>query len=90
MLALRLCQEPGYRAASLDHDPIKAWTTAEILAIAFKHPPNFAPGAEFEYCNTNYILLGLVAEKIEGQPLASIFQRRLFEPLGMKNTLLPV
>jgi D-alanyl-D-alanine carboxypeptidase len=35
-------------------------------------------------------LLGLVAEKIEGQPLASIFQNRLFGPLGMKNTVLPV
>jgi D-alanyl-D-alanine carboxypeptidase len=74
---------------SLDHDPDRVWTNKELLAIAFKHPPNFAPGAEFEYCNTNYILLGLVAEKIEGQPLARIFQRRLFEPLGMKNTLLP-
>ena len=35
------------------------------------------------------LLLGLVAEKIEGEPLASIFQDRLFGPLGMKNTLLP-
>ena len=34
-------------------------------------------------------MLGLVAEKIEGQPLAGIFQNRLFGPLGMKNTLLP-
>jgi D-alanyl-D-alanine carboxypeptidase len=34
-------------------------------------------------------LLGLVAEKIEGQPLASIFQIRLFGLLGMKNTVLP-
>ena len=74
---------------SLDHDPDRVWTNAELLAIAFKQPPNFAPGAEFEYCNTNYILLGLVAEKIEGQPLAGIFQKRLFGPLGMKNTLLP-
>ena len=58
--------------------------------MAFKRPPLFAPGAEFEYNNTNYLLLGLVAEKIEGQPLASIFQNRLFGPLGMKNTVLPV
>jgi D-alanyl-D-alanine carboxypeptidase len=34
-------------------------------------------------------LLGLVAEKIEGQPLASIFQDRLFGPLGMKSSVLP-
>jgi D-alanyl-D-alanine carboxypeptidase len=77
-------------AESLDHDPHKVWTMEEVLDMAFKRPPHFAPGAAFEYNNTNYILLGLVAEKIEGQPLASIFQNRLFGPLGMKNTLLPV
>ncbi|MER8963379.1 MULTISPECIES: serine hydrolase domain-containing protein [unclassified Mesorhizobium] len=58
--------------------------------MAFKRPPHFAPGAEFDYNNTNYYLLGLVAEKIDGKPLATIFQERLFGPLGMKNTLLPV
>jgi D-alanyl-D-alanine carboxypeptidase len=76
-------------AESLDHDPDKVWTSEELRAIAFKRPPLFAPGAEFDYCNTNYLLLGLVAEKIEGQPLVSIFQNRLFGPLGIKNTVLP-
>jgi hypothetical protein len=61
----------------------------ELLAIAFKHPPVFAPGTEYDYCNTNYALLGLIAEKVEGAPLARIFQDRLFGPLGMKDTLLP-
>ncbi|RWD84335.1 serine hydrolase [Mesorhizobium sp.] len=77
-------------AESLDHDPDKVWTTKEVLALAFDRPTHFEPGAQFEYNNTNYYLLGLVAEKIEGQPLASIFQDRLFGPLGMKNTALPV
>lgn len=76
-------------AESLDKDPTKVWTSGELRAIAFKRPPLFAPGAKYDYCNTNYLLLGLVAEKIEGQPLASIFQNRLFGPIGMKNTALP-
>jgi D-alanyl-D-alanine carboxypeptidase len=76
-------------AESLDHDPDRTWTMKEVLGMAFKRPLLFPPGAEFEYNNTNYILLGLVAEKIEGQPLTSIFRNRLFEPLGMKNTALP-
>jgi D-alanyl-D-alanine carboxypeptidase len=76
-------------ADSLDHDPTRVWTTDELLAIAFKHPPVSAPGTEYGYCNTNYALLGLIAEKVEGAPLAGIFQNRLFGPLGMKNTLLP-
>ena len=77
-------------AESLDLDPDKVWTMEELRDMAFKRPPHFAPGAEFEYNNTNYLLLGLVAEKIEGKPLAGIFRDRLFGPLGMKNTLLPV
>jgi D-alanyl-D-alanine carboxypeptidase len=76
-------------AESLDHDPTRVWTSEELLAIAFKHPPAFAPGKEYDYCNTNYVLLGLTAEKLEGKPLARIFQDRLFGPLGMKATLLP-
>jgi D-alanyl-D-alanine carboxypeptidase len=74
---------------SLDHDPGRVWTPEELLAVAFKDPPMFAPGAEFFYCNINYILLGLIIEQVEGAPLAQVFQDRLFGPLGMKNTLLP-
>jgi CubicO group peptidase (beta-lactamase class C family) len=74
---------------SLDHDPTRVWTPQELLAIAFKRATIFAPGKEYDYCNTNYVLLGLIAEKLEGAPLAKIFQDRLFRPLGMKHTLLP-
>ena len=59
------------------------------MAIAFKHPPLFPPGQAYDYCNTNYALLGLIAEKIEDKPLTSVFQTRLFGPLGMRETLLP-
>jgi D-alanyl-D-alanine carboxypeptidase len=76
-------------AESLDHDPTRAWTPEELLAIAFKRPPLFAPGTEYDYCNTNYALLGLIVEKLEVAPLAKVFQDRLFGPLGMKCTLLP-
>lgn len=76
-------------AATLDADPAKAWTPHEVLAMAFRHPPEFPPDASFEYCNTNYALLGLVAEKAGGRPLAQQFQDRLFGPLGLRRTSLP-
>jgi D-alanyl-D-alanine carboxypeptidase len=76
-------------SASLDRDPTKVWSPADVLAIAFKHPPLFPPGTAFRYINTNYALLGIIAEKIDGKPLASSFQDRLFGPLGLKDTLLP-
>jgi len=74
--------------AILDRDPTKVWSPAEVLAIAFKHPPYFPPGTDFHYSNANYALLGLIAEKIDGKPLTSCFQDRLFGPLGLKDTLL--
>jgi D-alanyl-D-alanine carboxypeptidase len=76
-------------SATIDTDPAKIWTPADLLAIAFAHPPNFPPGTKYEYNNTNYALLGLIAEKVDGRPLATAMQKRLFEPLGMQNTLLP-
>lgn len=76
-------------ANSLDDNPDKVWTAGEVLAMAFKRPPKFTPGAAYEYNNTNYYLLGLVGEKIDDMPLSAVFQKRLFGPLGMSNTALP-
>ena len=84
----------GYSAdpalsASMDADPGKAWTPQEVLAIAFRHPPQFAPDASYEYSNTNYALLGLIAEKVGGSPLAKQLADRLFGPVGLTHTSLP-
>jgi D-alanyl-D-alanine carboxypeptidase len=74
---------------TIDTDPAKVWTPAELLAIAFAHRPNLPPGKEYEYNNTNYALLGLVAEKVDGKPLAQVMQDRLFGPQNMQQTELP-
>jgi D-alanyl-D-alanine carboxypeptidase len=74
---------------SVDQTPQRAWTPQELLAIAFARKPNFAPGERFEYCNTNTVLLGLIIEKLGGEPLDTAFDRRLFKPLGLTSTLLP-
>ncbi|MGW2747837.1 serine hydrolase domain-containing protein [Streptomyces sp. NPDC001450] len=76
-------------AAALDADPGRAVTPQEMLDIAFRRPPNFPPDASYEYSNTNYVLLGLVAEKAGGRPLAQQFRDRLFGPLGLVGTSLP-
>jgi D-alanyl-D-alanine carboxypeptidase len=76
-------------AAAMDAHPGKAWTPQEVLDIAFRHPPQFAPDASYEYSNTNYALLGLVAEKVGGRPLAQQLQDRLFGPVGLPQTSLP-
>ena len=76
-------------ADSLDADPANAWTPQEALKIAFAHPRDFAPGAEYMYDNTNYALLGLIAEKVGGRPLSEQFQERLFGLVGISQTSLP-
>jgi D-alanyl-D-alanine carboxypeptidase len=76
-------------AAEMDAHPGKAWTPQEVLDIAFRHPPQFAPDTSYEYSNTNYALLGLIAEKVGGQSLARQFQDRLFSPVGLTQTSLP-
>ena len=73
----------------MDDDPTREWTPQELLAIAFAQPTMFAPGAEYSYSNTNYVLLGLIIEQLDGRPLAASFEDRLFEPLGMKDTMMP-
>src|SRR2546423_9600441 len=49
---------------SFDNEPTKVWTPQELLAISFARPPNFPPGRDYEYSNTNYVLLGLIVEKV--------------------------
>ena len=74
---------------NMDRNPAKVWSPAQLLAIAFAHPPNFPPGTAYEYNNTNYALLGLTIEKVGGKPLAQAMQERLFGPLRLLHTVLP-
>jgi D-alanyl-D-alanine carboxypeptidase len=76
-------------AATIDRDPAKVWTPQELLGIAFARPPNFAPGAAYEYSNTNYVLLTLVVEKVDRTSLKQSMQHRLFGPLHLQNTEFP-
>ena len=75
--------------ASADREQARVWTPNELLALAFAHPPDFAPGTAYAYCNTNYVLLGLIVETVDGRPLAQSLHDRLFGPLGMQHTALP-
>lgn len=73
----------------LDSDPAKVWKTDELLAVAFRNPPYFPPGQDFHYSNTNTVLLGLIAEDLDGKPLADAFRDRLFTPLGLSRSVFP-
>ena len=76
-------------SAAMDNDPTKVWTPQELLDIAFAQPAMFAPGSDYYYNNTNYVLLGLIIEQLDERPVAEAFEARLFEPLGMSDTFFP-
>lgn len=62
---------------------------AELVAIATAHRPLFAPGASWSYSNTNYILAGMVIEKVTGHSSATEIDRRIIAPLGLRATSVP-
>ena len=70
-------------------DPRQPFTPHELLNYAFAQPNRFPPGEGFEYCNTNTVLLGLVVEKVSGQPLHSYINDHIVAPLGMSHTSFP-
>jgi D-alanyl-D-alanine carboxypeptidase len=81
--------ETYYLNYEMDTDPQRAWDPEQLVALGVGLPPDFAPGTSWHYSNTNYILLGLIAEQIEDKPLQQIFHERLFTPLGLTETSFP-
>jgi D-alanyl-D-alanine carboxypeptidase len=66
-------------------DPEKTWTPEEVLA-SYVGTPNFKPGKGVRYSNTNYLLLGLIIEKITGNSVADEIHTRLLSKLDLQNT----
>jgi D-alanyl-D-alanine carboxypeptidase len=73
----------------LPQQPLRQWTPRELLEIAFHHPLLFPPGSDFDYSNTNTVLLGVVVEKVSGQSLASFIEQNILQPEGMTRTVFP-
>jgi CubicO group peptidase (beta-lactamase class C family) len=61
-------------------------TPAQISARFMHEPLAFAPGARFEYSNSNYWLLTRVIEKVTGLSYERVLQQRIFDPAGMHES----
>jgi CubicO group peptidase (beta-lactamase class C family) len=57
-----------------------------LRLLARQSALNFAPGAGYEYTNSDYLLLGMIVERVTGMTLAAYAEERLFGPLRMANT----
>src|SRR4028119_486354 len=70
-------------------DPQRIWTPEEVVQIGIEDSPVFDPGTEFQYSNTNTVLLGLVLEQVSGKPVGDLFRDQIIEPLGPQATSFP-
>lgn len=66
-------------------DPGQFQTPRAALRHAYGEPPLFRPGGDFDYSNTNYVLLGLILENVSGLSYAGAMKRHVFEPAGMSG-----
>ncbi|HIB37418.1 serine hydrolase domain-containing protein [Mesonia sp.] len=61
-------------------------TKEETLELVLDQPANFLPGEDYEYSNTNYLLLGELIEKTTGEDKFQFIQKEILKPLQLKNT----
>ncbi|MBH1937492.1 beta-lactamase family protein [Streptomyces sp. AV19] len=61
----------------------------ELVRLALSKPARFAPGTDWSYSNTNYVLAKLLIEEVAGCSLAEEMQRRILGPLGLSGTMVP-
>ncbi|MCJ1676399.1 beta-lactamase family protein [Streptomyces sp. APSN-46.1] len=61
----------------------------DLLDIALQRKADFAPGKKWAYSNTNYVLAGLIIQKVTGRPLAEEIDRRVIKRIGLRHTYFP-
>ncbi|MFM7176503.1 MAG: serine hydrolase [Bacteroidota bacterium] len=78
---------PGY-SDSILNDPNRIYTAAELITWAGQ--PLFPAGTDWNYCNTNYLLAGMIAESVTGQPYGQLLRDDILTPLQLDSTFLDV
>jgi D-alanyl-D-alanine carboxypeptidase len=77
----------AYRAHRFDR-----YRPEQLVAIAMEHPPGWVPGpgdTRWSYSNTNYILAGMIIERVTGNDWPSEVRDRILRPLGLRHTFEP-
>ncbi len=72
--------------AKFNRNPFHIWTYKERLDVAFSSPVQFAPGTNWGYSHTNFMILGDVLSRIGGKPLDVLLHDEVYVPMGLKST----
>ena len=70
----------------MEPNPLQACTPEQL--VKFSLDKTGEPDKEFHYTNTNYILLGMLIEKVTNNSFGNEMQRRILQPLGMSHTFM--
>ncbi|QQQ75559.1 beta-lactamase family protein [Saccharothrix sp. 6-C] len=81
-------------ALPLDPDGVvatryKTWAPTELVALSTAKPLDFEPGTAWQYSNTNYVVAGMLVEKLTGRPYGAAVAQRVLRPLGLRSTSVP-
>jgi CubicO group peptidase (beta-lactamase class C family) len=79
-------QDPAWIAAYYAN-PYHSWTFEERLKYVVARPRPFAPGENWSYSHSNFMILGEVLAKIGKQPLDALLQQKVLAPLGLEHTV---
>lgn len=67
---------------------LKPITAQAIMDEWAKKPLDFAPGTKWQYSNTNYVIAGVIVEKVAGMPLVDFLKQHVFTPLHMTSVMI--
>jgi D-alanyl-D-alanine carboxypeptidase len=68
----------------------RSWSPSELVALVARLPQEFPAGSTWSYSNTNYVLAGMIIERVTGRALGRAIERRILRPLGLRDTYFPV
>lgn len=64
----------------------KVFTYRQLVALSLKHARTTAPGGPYSYSNANFVVAGMLIEKLTGHPVAAEYQKRIIAPLKLADT----
>lgn len=79
---------PEFRVAFLEA-PGKIWAPMELLRYIENTENHFAPGSDYRYTDTSFLLAGIIAERVTGLSIGMALRQWVFEPAGLENTFGP-
>jgi D-alanyl-D-alanine carboxypeptidase len=72
-----------------DADPMFEWTPEQTVELIKAQPADFAPGEKVVYCDSNFVLLGLIIEQVTGMPANEAINTMVIDRLGLADTTFP-